>query len=117
MKKMFILLVMLSLTAIAFARPEIFQLTGRVSMLRVHEVGTKYGPHNDQIDVEAVVQLNTQQGKSFGFKLRNDGNAQARQGMLDLLREAFTNNWNVTIEYDLAHGKNNGILLRVWVTR
>jgi hypothetical protein len=65
---------------------ERLQASGRITMLRVHDVGTKFGPPTDQIDVEVVITLNTESGKAFGFQLRNDANRPARQGMLDLLR-------------------------------
>jgi hypothetical protein len=38
--------------------------------------------------------------------------------MLDLLRDALNHDWQVTIDYDdIAPGKNNGILFRVWLTK
>ena len=88
----------------------------RVTMLRVHDVGTKYGPASDQIDVEVVIQLAGRQG-SFGFKLRNDSQRPARQGMLDLLRDAFNNDWRVNIDYDIDPPKKNGTIMRVWLTK
>jgi hypothetical protein len=73
--------------------------TGKVTLLRVHDVGTGYGPPTDFIDVEVVLWLDTQPGEAFGFQLRNDQNLAARQGMLDLLRDALANNWTVSIDY------------------
>jgi hypothetical protein len=93
------------------------QATGKVQLLRVHDVGTAYGPDSDQIDVEVVIWLNTQPGKAFGFQMRDDGQRVARQGMLDLLRDAFNNNWTVTIDYDIDPGKNNGVIVRTWLTK
>jgi hypothetical protein len=90
---------------------------GKISFLRVHDVGTGYGPPNDFIDVEVVTQLNTQAGKSFGFQLRNDGNRAAREGMLGLLRDAYNNNWTVSVDYNINAGKNNGIIIRVMLTK
>lgn len=86
---------------------------GKVTFLRVHDVGTKYGPPSDSIDVEVVVQLNSEPGKAFGFQLRNDNNRPARAGMLDLLRDAFNTNATVILDYDIAAGKQNGIIVRV----
>lgn len=97
--------------------------TGKVSLLRVHNVGTGFGPAGDRIDVEVVIQLNTVSGKSFGFTLRNDANRVAHQGMLDLLRDAFNFNHNVTIVYDIREGNDvrppdkNGTILRLWLTK
>ncbi len=96
---------------------ELLQLSGKVSLLRVHDVGTKYGPPSDQIDVEVVAWLNSAPGKAFGFQLRNDNNRAARQGMLDLLRDAFNNNWTVSMDYDVRPGKKNGIIIRVWLAK
>ena len=90
---------------------------GRLTLLRVHDVGTRYGPPSDQIDVEVVIHLDTQPGKAFGFKLRNDTNALAHQGMLDLLRDAFENNWVVSIDYHIDPGKKHGVIIRVWVSK
>ncbi len=93
------------------------QAKGKITLLRVHDVGTKYGPPTDQIDVEVVIQLSGQSGKAFGFQLRNDKNRPARQGMLDLLRDAFNHNWTVTIDFEIATGKKNGKIRRVWLTK
>ena len=91
--------------------------SGKIATLRVHDVGTKYGPASDQIDVEVVITLNTETGKAFGFQLRNDGNRPVRSGMLDLLRDAFNNNWTVNIDYNSNPGKKNSVLIRVWLTK
>jgi len=108
------------LLAFVFAIPaqaERLQASGKVTMLRVHDVGTKYGPPTDQINVEVVIQLSTHPSKAFGFQLRNDSNRPARQGMLDLLRDAFNNNWTVNIDYDINPGKKNGVIMRTWLTK
>ncbi len=92
--------------------------SGKVALLRVHDLGTGYGPPSDFIDVEAVIWLDSQPGKAFGFQLRNDQNLPARQGMLDILRDAFNNNWNVSIDYIVAPGHtNNFVLIRAWITK
>ena len=91
----------------------LIQSSGKLTFLRVHDVGTAYGPPTDRIDVEVVVQLDSQTGKAFGFQLRNDDNHPVRQGMLDLLRDAFNNNWRVTLDYNIDSGKNHGVIIRV----
>jgi hypothetical protein len=93
------------------------QASGIITLLRVHDVGTGYGPPSDFIDVEVVIQLDTTPGKAFGFQLRDDANRPVRQGMLDLLRDAFNNNWTVTVDYSIDPGKNNGVIMRVWLTK
>jgi hypothetical protein len=93
------------------------QASGKLTLLRVHDVGTRFGPSTDQIDVEVVIGLASEPGKAFGFQLRNDSNRVARQGMLDLLRDAFRSGSTVTINYDIDDGKKNGVLMRVWLTK
>lgn len=97
--------------------PDLLNSSGKITMLRIHDVGTKYGPPADQIDVEAVIQLNTKPGMAFGFQLRNDNQRVAREGMLNLLRDAFRNNWTVSIDYIIDPQKKNGVIIRAWVIK
>jgi hypothetical protein len=94
----------------------LLQATGKLSLLRVHDVGTKFGPPTDQIDVEVVFRIQNDD-RSFGFQLRTDGNRAARHGMLDLLRDAFNHSWTVTTDFEIDPGKKNGLAIRVWLTR
>lgn len=87
--------------------------TGKLTFLRAHDVGTAFGPASDRIDTEVVAKLSTEPERAMGFQLRNDGNRAARQGMLDLLRDAFNHNWTVTLDYNLDTGKKNGVVIRV----
>ena len=91
----------------------LLQSTGKLTFLRVHDVETKFGPPTDQINVEVVMKLDTFPKRAMGFQLRNDSNRPARQGMLDLLRDAFNNNWKVSVDFELPTGKNNGVIIRV----
>jgi len=95
----------------------LLESSGKVSFLRVHDVGTGFGPPSDFIDVEVVVKLDTKPANAFGFQLRNDNNRPARAGMLDLLRDAFNNNWVVVIDYNLDTGKTNGVIIRTALTK
>lgn len=109
------ILILLLLSVAASAQ---VNASGKVTLLRVHDLGTGYGPPSDFIDVEAVLWLDSQPGKAFGFQLRNDQFLPARQGMLDLLRDAFANNWNVSIDYLMPAGHtNNFVLIRAWATK
>ena len=92
------------------------QRRGKLKLLRVHDVGTGYGPKTDHIDVEVVVHMARVKG-AFGFRLRNDKNRPAHQGMLDLLRDSFERNIPVTIEYDIKDGKDNGVIMRAWLSK
>ena len=99
--------------------PRLVQSQGKLTFLRVHDVGSGYGPGSDHIDVEVVIKLNTMPNNAMGFQLRNDNFRPARQGMLDLLRDAFNNNWTVTIDYsiDTDADRKNGVILRTWLTK
>jgi hypothetical protein len=95
------------------------QKQGKVTLLRVHDLGTRYGPPTDEIDAEVVIWLSTTQAQNeaYGFQLRNDNNGPSRKGMLNILRDAFNLNWTVTTDVDLPDGKKNGIIRRVWITK
>ena len=95
----------------------LLQDSGKLRLLRVHDVGEKYGPPADRIDVEVVFGLKEEPKRAYGFKLRNDSQRLAHQGMLDLLRDAFAGNFTVTTDYEIAEGKQNGVAIRVWVTK
>jgi hypothetical protein len=90
---------------------------GKINFLRVHDVGTGWGPPSDFINVECVIKFKNAPTKSYGFQLRNDTNSNARKGMLDLLRDAFNHDWIVSIDYDIEPGKNNGIIIRVMLLK
>lgn len=96
---------------------QLLSATGHISLLRAHDVGTGYGAAPDNIDVEVVVQLDTAPGRAYGFKVRNDDQRYARKAMFDLLRDAFNNNWNVTLNYNVDPGDTNGEIIRVWLTK
>lgn len=108
---------LLSLLLCRSASADLIESKGHITFLRVHDVGTGYGPPTDYIDVEVVIQLDSLPGKAFGFQLRNDNYLPARQGMLDLLREAFSNNFPVLIDYNITPPKNNGVIIRVAVVK
>ncbi|WP_428414547.1 hypothetical protein [Methylibium sp.] len=92
--------------------------SGKIVLLRVNEVGDVFGPANDNMQVEVVVQLDSHvAGAASGFKLRTDGSQPVRQGMLDLLRDAFNHGWRVGFDHQIAAGKTKGIIIRVWLTK
>lgn len=94
----------------------LLEKTGKIVFLRAHDLGTAYGPPNDQLDVEAVFILNNLSAGAMGFQLRNDDNLPAREAMFSLLRDAFANNLPVTADYLIDTGKQNGIAIRVALT-
>jgi hypothetical protein len=91
--------------------------SGKISLLRVHDRGTAYGPPTDRIDVEVVMQFVGRPADAFGFQLRDDPNGPARQGMLDLLRDAFNHGWIAHIDFEIPTGKHNGTIIRTWITK
>lgn len=112
---LFILTISASITSVQ--AQQIFAVEGQLTFIRVHDVGTGFGSQSNFIDAEVIVGLNSQATNRYGFQLRNDTNQRVRQGMLDLLRDAFENNWNVRLEYFSEAGKTNFILFRVIVTK
>jgi hypothetical protein len=95
----------------------IINTNGKLTMLRVHDIGTAFGPPADKIDVEVVVTLDSEEGKAFGFQLRNDNHRPVRQGMFDLLRDGFNHNWTINIDYEIEPDRVNGVVRRVWLTK
>ena len=89
---------------------------GKLAFLRVHEVGSGFGPPSDFIDVEVVLR-----GQGKGWRIlvapcATTNNRFAHAGMLDLLRDAFNQDTVIEIEYLVdpgEFGKVNGTILRV----
>jgi hypothetical protein len=99
----------------ALAAPEqIFAEEGKLTLLRVHDVGTGFGPPSDFIDVEVVIRLDSQPERAFGFQLRADADEAARRAMLDLLRTAFNENKTVRVDY-VSTGGSNSTLIRTMI--
>ncbi len=99
------------------AQTQLLQASGKLNFLRVHEVGSGWGPSSDQLDAEVIIKFSNNAEKAYGFQLRDDKHKYVRQGMLDLLRDAFQNNHQVTIDYEISAGKKNGKIVRVWLTK
>lgn len=95
----------------------LLEKTGKIVFLRAHDLGTGYGPPNDELDVEAVFILNAMGDGTYGFQLRNDDKLPARQAMFSLLRDAFVNNLTVIADYLIDSGKKNGTAIRVALIR
>lgn len=90
---------------------ELLAARGRITLLRVHDVGGGYGPPTDRIDGEVIITLDSEPGRAFGFPLRRDASLAVRQRLLGLLRDAFNHNRTVAIDY-LRTGQHNGTLIR-----
>ena len=96
---------------------KLLEKSGTIVFLRAHDLGTAYGPPNDQLDVEAVFILNAIGDGAYGFQLRNDDKLPARQALFSLVRDAFVDNLPVTTDYFIDPGKMNGVAIRVALTR
>lgn len=90
----------------------VLALEGKVTELRAHERGTMFGPPTDRIDVEVAFRLDSDPVKAFGFQLREDTREPAHRGMLDVLRNAFTSDSRVRVDYSRS-GIRNNVAIRV----
>jgi hypothetical protein len=90
---------------------------GKLTFLRAHDVGTGWGPPSDQLDVEVVFMLNSVPQGAFGFQLRTDANQPVREAMVGLLRDAYVNNFTVSVDYFIDPGKHNGRAFRIALVR
>jgi hypothetical protein len=91
---------------------DVLSAQGHITLLRVHEPGSGFGPDTDRLDAEVIVQFDTEPGRGFGFQLRKDGNGPAHRRMLDILRTAFNRGLPVRIDY-VRTGLRNGEIIRV----
>jgi hypothetical protein len=90
------------------------QVTGKLTYLLVRQGR----PPNDFLDVEVIVGLHTDPVRRFGFKFGGGNiNDFIHQGMLDILRDAFNNNWQTTIDYRIEHTNNDGIIQQVKISK
>ena len=95
-----------------FGTDQVLRVSGRLTLLRVHEVGTGYGPAIDPIEGELIVSLDSTPGSAFGYPLRADNKETVGRAMLDELRNAFRRSSTVHLEYQPT-GPRNARLLRV----
>ena len=96
-----------------FGTGQILRAIGRLTFLRVHDVGSGFGPSSDPIDGEVVIQLDTVAGSSFGLTLQVDSQEIDHRGMLNELRNAFVQERTIGIEY-VVTGPANGRILRIF---
>lgn len=90
---------------------------GKINFLRVHEVGSGWGPATDQLDAEVIFRVTGGASDfAYGFQLRNDSNGPAHEAMFSLLKEAHEKNLTVHFDYDEKAGKKNHRAFRIWLT-
>jgi hypothetical protein len=85
---------------------------GRITFLRVHDVGGGFGPPHDRLDAEVIVLLDSEAEKAFGLKLRPGPDARAAKAMLGLLRDAFRRNAIIRLEF-FRSGCRTGTINRI----
>ena len=73
---------------------------GKISLLRVHEVGSGWGAGSDQLDAEVI------------FKIAGD----AANYAFGLLKEAASKNLTIHFDYNERTGKKNHPAIRIWIT-
>jgi photosystem II stability/assembly factor-like uncharacterized protein len=86
--------------------------TGRLTFLRVHDVGTGWGGPPNTLDAEVILLLDSIPWMAFGFELRQDSEAPTRTDMLELLRAAFVDDAPISIDYTRT-APRAGTVLRV----
>ena len=106
-----IVILLIAFLALCVCTPNAFaaqleNASGKVVFLRL-QAADGYGPSSDFIDGEVVIKLNTKPDMAFGMQLRNNNERSVREGMLLLLREAYKNDWNISIDYWINSGKKN----------
>jgi hypothetical protein len=90
---------------------------GKLTFLRAHDVGTGWGPPNDELDVEVIFILDSDPEGAYGFQLRTDANQPVREAMFSLLRDAYVHNLTVSADYFIDPGKHNGTAFRIALVR
>jgi hypothetical protein len=86
--------------------------TGKITMLRVQRAGIEYGPKQDRIDAEVIVQLDTRPKGVLGLRV-HDNSGQAIAEIVDLLKTAYASGRPVTIFHtDKPNAVNEEI---IWV--
>ena len=95
------------------------RITGKITFLLVREAK----PVNDFLDVELIVGLDTAPITRFGFKFgeRSSGIGGIREiihhSMMDILRDAFNNNWQVTLDYISDLSSSDRKIIQVQISK
>jgi bacillolysin len=89
-------------------------VAGKITLLRVHDLGTGYGPITDFLDSEVIVRLDTAPDTALGFQLRHGAFLAERKQMLSVLQQALENTKKIAICY-VEKGPKTGNILRVYI--
>jgi hypothetical protein len=91
-------------------------LTGRIILLRVNEVGDRFGPPSDDISAEVIVQLDSRPDLAFGLQLRRDTNLLERRAAFNSLKTAFKQDMSIAIDYRRT-SLHTGAIVRVFLIK
>ena len=92
-------------------------MTGKITFLRVNDVGTGYGTASDKIDTEAIVKLDSAPERAFGLTLRNDESFASHQRMFEIMQDAFDNVRAISTDFLSMPTQKNGIIVGVTITK
>lgn len=73
---------------------------GNVTMLRVSELGSRFGPPDSGLEAEVLFRLDANPDTTYGFKLRAGDAGGAQYGMYLLLKEAHVHGRRVFVGYE-----------------
>jgi hypothetical protein len=90
----------------------VLNVSGRITFLRAHDVGTGFGRPPNALDAEVICLLDGVAWLALGFQLRADGERETRAAMLALLRGAFAADAPVSIDY-VRTAPRAGTVIRV----
>jgi hypothetical protein len=96
---------------------KLLAMTGKITFLRVNDVGTGYGPASDNIDAEAIVKLDTAPDRAFGLTLRNDESFASHQKMFEITQDAFDNDRVISIDFLSTPPQKNEIIVGATITK
>jgi len=85
---------------------------GRITHFRAQTSGHEYGPPNDRLDAEVIVQLDSAPDEAFGLRF-HEGAAPATAQMITLLRESYFRQMPVEIFHTKLPGRKNHTV--IWV--
>lgn len=117
MKKIICVIFFLTAFKASLFAQQVEATTGRVTFLRLNNIGEGYGPPGDKIAAEVIIKISSKPDYAFGFQLRKDDNELTHTAMFEMLHYAFTNNLDVRIEYTRLPNRKNFILFRVILER
>jgi len=76
----------------------IFFVSGQLSRIRVNDLNGSFGGCPNCITAEVLFKF-TNSNRWYGLRLLSDANLVPHQAAVDLLRDAFNNDWTVQVDY------------------